>query len=268
MRIFSIMAAVAGASALLPAEALRAQDERGFCPDRPGLGTPACTLDRGRFAAELGVIDWTVDRENSARADLVTGGDLLLRYGLTGSLEVQAGWTLFGHSRLRSGGAVEASSGVGDVLIGLRQNLHNSDGSGLAVAIMPYATLPTGGATLGAGDWGAGVIVPLSYELPQGFALGFTATVEAAVDGDRDGRHLAYGGIVGLDLPLSDRIGATVEIAARRDRDPEGSTTEWLAGVSAGWSPREDLQLDAGANIGLSRAAPDLQLYAGIAKLF
>lgn len=258
------------AAALLAAGAAQAQEARDFCPDRPGLGTPACTIDEGRFAVELGILDWTLDRSRESRSDEIAAADLLVRYGLTDSLEAQVGWTAFAHARERDrlSGAVERDSGTGDLLVAFRQNLRNPDGSGLSVAVMPYATVPIGSFPAGAGDWGAGLIVPLSYELPKGFQLGFTATVDAAVDEDRDGRHLAYGGIAGLDVPLADALGATFELAATRDRDPAGTSTQLLGGVSAGWAATDDLQIDAGTNIGLDDDAPDLELYFGVAARF
>lgn len=247
-----------------------AEPLRDFCPDRPGLGTPPCTIDPGHFDVELGLADWTRDRSPDSRTDTIEAGQLLVRIGLTDSLEGQIGWTAFGHVRVRDRvtGAAAAASGVGDLSIALRQNLVNPDGSGFSLAAMPFATLPTGNDVLGAGDWTAGLLVPVSYDLGSGVQLGLTAQVEAAADEDRSGRHLAYGGVAGVSLPLSDAVGATFEIAARRDEDPSGHATEWLAGLSAGWMADEDLQLDAGANLGLSAAAPDLQLYIGVSRRF
>jgi hypothetical protein len=260
--------------ALLPllfaAGAAEGETLRDFCPDRPGLGTPPCTIDAGRAAVELGLADWTLERSPEARVDTVEAGQLLVRFGLNESLEAQIGWTAFGHVRERDrvGGSVARTSGVGDVTVALRQNLANPDGSGLSAAVMPYATLPTGNDAIGAGDWTAGLLVPLSYELGGDVQLGLTGRVEAAADEDRDGRHLAYGGVAGLSLPLSKALEATFEVAATRDNDPSGHATEWLAGLSAGWMAQDDLQLDAGVNIGLDSTAADLQLYLGIAKRF
>jgi hypothetical protein len=255
MRTF-IATGVGLASLLLAAGGARAEAPRDFCPDRPGLGTPPCTIDRGRFAVELGLVDWTRD----GHEDEVSASELLARYGLTDSLEMQVGWTAFVHAGGRSG--------TGDVFVALRQNLHNPDGSGFSVAVMPYATLPTASNGVGAGDWGAGVLVPVSYELPGEIKLELTAEADAAVDEDGDGRHFAYGAILGLDVPLSDAVGATFELSAKRDRDPAGATTELLAGLSADWAPTENLQLDIGANAGLNRASPDVELYVGVARRF
>ena len=261
-------ALLAAAPLLLAAGTARAEELRDFCPDRPGLGTPACTMDPGHVAVELGLGDWTLTRQRGEREDDFATGDLLVRYGLTSSLEMQVGWTAYTHVRARSGNVVARDGGTGDVFLALRQNLHDPDGSGFSIAVMPYATLPTGSDGIGAGDWGAGLLVPMSYELPHGFALGLTAEADAAVDTDGNGRHLAYSAIIGLDVPLANTLGATAELLAGRDEDPGGHSTQLLAGLSAGWTPNGNLQLDVGANVGLNRESPDVELYFGVARRF
>ncbi|MEA3008657.1 MAG: hypothetical protein QOJ91_349, partial [Sphingomonadales bacterium] len=146
-----IVLAIAGLA--LAASSAQAEDLRDFCPDRPGLGTPPCTMDPGHFDIEAGLVDWTLDRTPDLRTDTIEAGQLLVRIGLTDSLEAQLGWTAFGHVRTRDRltGSVDHASGVGDLTVALRQNLKNPDGSGFSVALMPYATLPTGGQAIGAG---------------------------------------------------------------------------------------------------------------------
>jgi len=256
------------AAALAASTGARAQTPRDFCPDRPGLGTPPCTIDPGHVAVEIGLADWTLERSQGQRSDTIALGETLVRVGLTDNLEAQVGWTAYGHVRERGPAERSSDSGVGDVTVALRRNLTNPDGSGFSLALMPYATLPTGNQVLGAGDWSAGLLVPVSYDLPHGLQLGFTGQVEAAADEDRNGRHLAFGGIAGLSADLSKTVSATVELSAIRDEDPAGHSTELLAGLSAGWMAKDDLQLDVGANFGLNEAAPDVQVYAGVAKRF
>jgi hypothetical protein len=258
----------AAAAALAASTGAQAQGVREFCPDRPGLGTPPCTMDPGHVAVEIGLAEWTLERSAGERTDTLALGETLVRVGLTDNLEAQVGWTAYGHVRERGASGRSSDSGVGDVTVALRRNLANPDGSGFSVALMSYATLPTGNAVLGAGDWSAGLLVPVSYDLPHGLQLGFTGQVEAAVDEDRHGRHLAYGGIAGLSADLTKTVSATAELSALRDEDPSGHSTELLAGLSAAWMAKDDLQLDVGANIGLNEAAPDVQLYAGVSKRF
>ncbi|OSZ66341.1 hypothetical protein CAP40_10620 [Sphingomonas sp. IBVSS2] len=248
----------------------RAQDLRPLCPDRPGLDTPACTVDRGHLVIESGAIDWSLARDSAQRSDSWTFGDLLIRYGMTQDMEVQLGWTALGavRTRDRASGTVTHASGAGDLTLAVRRNLSHPDGSGFAVAVMPYATLPMGGATIGAGDWGAGLIVPLSYSLTDKLGLSFTPEIDAAVDGDRRRRHLAYGSAIGLNTVLTASLSSAIELQAVRDQDPAGHATQALASLSFAWQPRRNLQLDIGAVAGLNAASPDLELYLGIARRF
>lgn len=228
---------------------------RDFCADRPGLGTPACTLDPGHVQVELGLADWTRDRP-----DVFVAGDLLVRIGLGSHTEAQLGWTAFGHAA--------GHGGTGDVTLALRQNLVSPDGSGTTLAIMPYATLPTGGRTIGGGDWSAGVRMPFGFSLSPAVSIAFTPDIEAAVDEDRNGRHLAYGSVAGISAELGDDVSVTAELSLTRDEDPAGHSTEALAGLSLAWTPSHNLQLDAGANVGLNQASPDVEFYAGISRRF
>src|SRR3546814_3311540 len=95
LRSIMLVAALAAATPAL------AEEGRALCPDRPGLGTPACTVDVGAVVLEVGVADWTLDDNADSRTDSWAFGDTLLRAGLTPSLEVQVGWTMLGHVRER-----------------------------------------------------------------------------------------------------------------------------------------------------------------------
>ncbi|MBB4839138.1 hypothetical protein HNP52_002207 [Sphingomonas kyeonggiensis] len=258
------------AAALLAATAAHAQDLRPLCPDRPGLDTPACTVDQGHLIVESGLADWSLDRDPSQRTDSFTFGELLLRYGITSNTEVQLGWTALGTVRThdRIAGTVTHGSGVGDTTLAVRHNLSHPDGSGFAAAIMPYASLPTGGATIGAGDWGAGLVVPLSYSLNDTLSLSLTPEVDAAVDSDRYGRHLAYGSAAGISATLAKSLTSALEFQAIRDEDAAGHATQALASLSFAWQPRSNLQFDIGAVAGLNHASPDAELYMGIARRF
>ena len=244
------------------------QAARKLCTDRPGLGTPACTLDAGHIQLEVGLADWTLDRQPGTRTDVWTAGDLLLRVGIADHAELQFGWTAYGWSRERSGGAVSRASGTGDLTVAFRRNLLRPDGAGTTLAIMPYATLPSGGHTLGAGDWSAGVALPFGFDLSDTLSLEFAPRIEAAVDSDRHGGHLAFGSVAGVTVDFNPAWYMTAELGATRDEDPAGHSTQELAGLSFGWTPGRNVQFDAGAILGLNHESPDVELYAGIVRRF
>ena len=255
--------------ALLVAMPAAAQD-RPFCADRPGLGAPACTLAPGRVMVETGIGEWTRDDTSDERTDTIVVAETFVRIGVTETLEAQVGWTPYGRQRVRdrATGAMDRIDGVGDVLVGAKLNLANPDGEGFSIAVQPGFTLPVGRSGIGAGDWSAALLVPLSYGLSGGLSLQATPQALATVDEDGSGRHLAWGSVVGLGLTITDSLAAGLEVQVMRDDDPGEATTQAFAGVSTAWQPGEDWQLDAGVNLGLNRASDDLQLYAGISRRF
>lgn len=249
-----------------------AEGLRDFCPDRPGLVTPPCTIDPGHFSLETGIAQWTLDKQDGARTDSFTFGDELLRYGLGPSTEVQVGWQAFGIQRTRDAdGTVTHSRGTGDVRLAVRQNLKHPDGSGFSIAAMPYVTLPTGRGPLGAGTWAAGMLVPVSYKLTDSLSLTGTAEIDHAANSSGEGHHLAYSGIAGVQVSPIKTVTIAAEVMAQRDEQSSGGAADArsseLAGLSVAWMRSETLQLDAGANVGLHHAA-DVSLYAGVAKRF
>jgi hypothetical protein len=242
--------------------------EREYCPERPGLDTPACTMAPGRVSVETAIADWTRDDQPGSREDTIRFGDTLVRVGLTDTIEARVGWTPFGHDRMRDASGVDTVDGVGDVSLGIKANLHDPDGSGFSVAVLPYVTLPVGRSSIGAGDWGAGFLVPVTYELSDAVSLDLTPEIDAAVDEDGNGRHLAYSAAAGLAVKLDKDFTLTGEVQALRDDDPEEHATQTLAALSLAWSATDDLQFDILGAAGLNNHTPDARLYAGISRRF
>lgn len=259
---------LAGAIATATAIATPAQAElRAFCASRPGLGTPACTVDPGHVVVEIGLTDWTLDNNADERTDTVLVDDTLVRVGLDERTEVQVGWTPFGHVRVRdkASGLVSAAHGTGDVTLGIRHGLSGPNGS---MAIQPFVTLPVGGNAIGAGDWGAGVIVPIGFDLGHDVQLSLSPELDAAVNSSGSGRHLAYGSVLGLSAPLTGKLSGTVEFQAMRDDDPSGRTTMANASASLAWMLGDNTQIDVGTVAGLNHDSPDVEAYFGIARRF
>src|SRR3954467_11877001 len=54
---------------LVPAVAHAGDQDRDYCPARPGLGTPACTMAPGQVSVETSLGDWTLDKQRGDRTD-------------------------------------------------------------------------------------------------------------------------------------------------------------------------------------------------------
>jgi hypothetical protein len=243
---------------------------RDYCPDRPGLNTPPCTIEPGRLSMEVSGVDWTRDDSGDSISDTLLFGDLALRYGIADHAELRLAWTPYGHvhTRDRITGAVDNQSGTGDVTLGLKRNLLDPTGENVSVALLPFVSLPTGGQAIGAGDWGAGLQLPVSLPLTGVVSFALTPEIDAAVDGDRSGRHLAFGTAAGFAIQPRNSVNFALEVAVMRDEDPAGTTTRALAGASVGVMLGSNFQVDAGTVIGLNHAAPDTELYIGLSRRF
>lgn len=242
--------------------------DRDYCPDRPGFTTPACTIDPGRVSAELGAVEWTSDREGDEREDQILAGDLFLRAGVAHATEISLAWTAFGHNREGDATGVSSKDGVGDVALGIKQNFVSPDGSGVSIAAFAEVSLPVGDNAIGAGDWGARLLLPASTDLSETVHLTVTPEIDAAPDEDRHGRHLRYGSAAGVAFDLSDSLNVQTEMLWLRDDDPADRHSELQAGLFVADMLGNDWQIDAGGALGLNRDAPDLQLSLGVSHRF
>jgi hypothetical protein len=253
--------------AALYATSASAQD-REYCPERPGLDTPACTIAPGKISVETSIVDWTRDDQPGSREDNILFGDTLVRVGVSDTIEARIGWTPFGHDRMRDSTGVDPVNGVGDVSLGMKANLLNPDGSGISVSVLPFVTLPVGRSSIGAGDWGAGFLVPITYEISDTVSLDLTPEIDAAVDQDGNGRHLAYSSTAGLAFKVAKDFTLTGEVQALRDNDPDQHATQALGALSLAWMANDDLQFDILGAAGLNDDTPDARVYAGISRRF
>lgn len=243
-----------------------AQDAE-FCVDRPGLGTPACTLGAGQAMIELGLARWDHSADLASIQDDLTFGDMLVRVGIDDRTEVELG--LGGYTAVRTrdrfGGAITRQHGPGDLSLGLRRSL---SGPGGLVALQGFVTLPTGHSGIGAGDWGAGAQVPVGITLPGGFELDLTPEADAAVNASGTGRHFAWGGVAGLSHAIGRKVTLEGEIGAWRDNDPAGHVTDMRTALSLAWQAGKDWQVDVEGDLGLTAAAPRHSLMVGLARRF
>lgn len=259
-----------GAAALLAAAPAVADDDPRFCPTRPSLGGSSCTTEPGQLHVEYSLADWQRDDQPDQRDDRIVAADLLARLGIGKNTEVQFGWTAFGHDRTRdkATGVVGTADGTGDVTFALRQHLTGHEGQNFSAGVQGFVTAPTGRYPVGAGTWGAGILVPVQYDLTKTLAIAFTGETDAKPNQAGDGRHVAYSGIGTLRYKLTSTVSTYAEVSIERDDDPAGHATLAQLAFSTAWRPTKTLQLDLLTIAGLTHTSPDFRLVFGGAILF
>jgi hypothetical protein len=256
------------------AAAANAEDSNAdrLCSERPGLTTSACITAPGRLQSETSLVDWTLERSDGERADTFLIGDTLIRYGVGGKTELRVGWTPYGLERDRDADdRITRAGRVGDATVGVKSSLVERKGdNGLAMSIIATAMVPVGRRPIGAGDWGAAFQLPITYRTSEKVSLQLTPLVAAAVDDDGHGRHAQYGSAAEIEYSLSEAVKADVSAQVVRDDDPDPTIrgTPALGSLAFSWQPSHNMQLDLGTNIGLNRAAPDVEAFAGVSHRF
>ena len=239
-----------------------------ICPDRPGKGTATCTVPARHWQVETGLVDWTHDRVDGFTGDFTTFGSTLIKYGVSSRADVELGITPFQRFRVRGGGVHEHESGFGDMVVRVKYRLTRDDAP-VAVAIDPFVKIPTANHWLGNGKVEGGVTVPVSFALGKSpVSVALTSELGLLADGDGRGHHAALSQVVGLGFAASPRLSLSAELSGGCDWDPAGTGKQLSANGSAAYLIGDTIQIDGGANFGLNRQTPDIQLYAGVSKRF
>lgn len=254
---------------LVAAGAASAED-RDLCTDRPGKTTPACTLDAGKVQIEAGALDFQHSKDSDETQDIVTTGDLLLRYGLAGTTEVDAQWSGYGWARTRDrhSGAVEHVHGSGDLTLSVRQNLAHPDSKGTAFSLQPFVTLPVGRAPIGDATWSSGLIAPVGFDLAPHWRMTMSPEIDAAANEESHGRHLAYAMAAEIRRSIGEAFEVSAEGWVERDQDPSGHQTLATVDLNAAWQPDKNSQIDVATLVGVNAATPRLELQLGYSHRF
>jgi len=241
-----------------------AADEQPICADRPSKSTGACTVPEGRFQVETGLVDWSHDHSSDGTMDFTTIGSSLLKYGVSDRADVEVGVTPL--ELLRAPG--ERESGFGDMLLRVKYRLTAEDAA-FQAALDPFVKLPTANHRLGNGKVEAGLGLAASVPLGKtGLTIATDPELDLLADEDGHGRHAAMVQVLNIGASLGSKLGVSAEIWGQWDWDPAGTTKQKSADAAITYLLNKDVQLDGGANFGLNRETPDVELYAGISKRF
>lgn len=243
-------------------------DESPICADRPGKATSACTTPVGDWQVETGFADWTLQKEGGERDTSLVIGETTVKYGVTDSADLEVDVTPWERASSRVGGLHESASGFGDVNLIYKQRLTASDAA-VQVVAMSFVEAPTAKHSLGNGKWEGGLLVPIGYSIPKTpLSLTLTPEIDWVADADGHGHHAAMAQVASLGWQATAKLNLSAEIWGAWDWDPAGTTRQASADAAAAYLLSNDVQLDAGANFGLNRDTPDVELYAGVSKRF
>jgi hypothetical protein len=256
------------AALALGASAAARADDQPICADRPGKSSQPCTVPPGHWQIESSLADWTLNRDSSERDTSLAIGQFDFKLGLTGRSHIDVGITPWQRDTSRVGGVHDRASGFGDVLVTFKENVSPTQ-SPLQIAISPFVKIPTAKRPLGNRKWEGGLVVPVQYQIGTSqFSLATTPELDWNEDADGHGHHVAMVQVANVGWQATPRLNLSGEMWGQWDWDPAGAIRQASVDGAAAYLVNSKLQLDAGANIGLNRVTPDLELYAGVARQF
>jgi hypothetical protein len=252
---------------VLLASTAAAAPDLTICADRPSKANGTCTVPVGHWQLEVSGADWTHVRDSGVTVNATSIGQTFVKLGLTDHSDLEVGFTPYVQVRGSGGGVHDHVSGIGDTLVRYKHRLSGADAP-VQVGLLPFIKLPTANHDIGNRKVEGGIAVPANFAGPAGITVTVGPEVDALSDGDGHGYHAAVTNLVNLGFAPSDKVALSAEIWNSLNFAPHGTVRQWSADASAAFLPTKRIQLDAGANFGLSRATPDLEIYAGASILF
>lgn len=244
---------------------------RDLATDRPDKTESPYTVDAGRVQVELDFVTYTSDRDDDAdlRVETVNVAPVNFKLGLTKRTDLQIVIDSYIREKTtdRTTGRRTTSSGFGDVMVRLKHNLWGNDRGATALALMPFVKLPTNSNRLGNNAVEFGLIVPLAIGVSDRVGIGLMTEVDFLEQADGKGLAASFVNTAVLGFDLTDRIGIYTELFTEKSVE---SDSDWVVTADAGitFAVTDDLQLDAGVNLGVTEAADDVNLFVGVSRRF
>jgi hypothetical protein len=241
-------------------------DDTAICADRPTKSNNACAVERGGWQLETDIFSGTFQRSGGITTDTYFVTNPTLKYGVAENWDVEANIAPYEIVRAHDGFGTHTLSGIGDLFLKLKYDAIPQ--GAVQLGFIPLVKLPTARDGIGNGAVEAGVSVPVNVALSDAWSLGFSPEFDALKDAGGDGRHFNTSQTAVLGYLLPGDLTLNAEVWGDWNDDPAGAPAQYSLDFAAARLLTKTFQIDGGVNIGLNRATPDLQLYAGLATRF
>jgi len=249
-----------------PSEYLRPMDTDG-----PGATESPYTVDAGHVQIEMTFLAFAGETDSVGgepyELDASAILPMILKVGLFNRLDAQLVLEPYNVVRERLGTNEVTTRGFGDTTLRLKYNVWGNDTRPTAFAVMPYVKLPTGKEGLGNESVEGGLVLPLSADLPAKFWLGLTTRFDVVRDHAESGYHAEFINSIAVGHDLFGNLFGYVEFFSAVSTH-RGS--RWVGTFNTGliYSLTDDVQLNAGVNAAVTRAADDWNVFVGMALRF
>jgi hypothetical protein len=245
------------AFALLTVTSIHALAQDTIVTDRPGLSFSPVLVPTGRFQAELGLPNLTLTRGDGVDTE-AWNTPLQLRYGLTSSLELRLGSSLYNISR--DNNARETSEGFGDAEIGAKVALCEADGARPKAALVGGVRVPIGADEFTSHEMGFNLNLAASWAAGEGNTItGLAGFARTPIGGDD-----ATNGILDVVFARTFDFQWSGYCEAAYLPGFHSSSDQAYVGAGVALLVANDVQLDASGDFGINDASSDAIVGLGI----
>lgn len=246
---------------------------RELSTDRPDKTEGPYTLDAGHFQVEADLVNFSYDAYNGEPGDLRARSwsfvNTNLKVGLLNNVDLQLIVPTFNVVREeeRNVGRTRETSGFGDIVTRVKINLWGNDSGNTAFGLLPFVKFPTAHDDLGNDSVEGGLILPLTIKLPGEWQMGLMTEVDIRRDEAGSGYHADFINSITVSHSIIGELAGYAEFFSAISAEDE---SEWIGTVDFGvtYGLTNDIQLDAGVNIGVTRAADDINPFVGVSYRF
>ena len=241
---------------------------RSFSTDRPTKSNVPYTVDAGHFQYETDLVNFTHQVAGTTRTDTLLVPNPTFKIGITNNADFEVNVPVAGFHAYGAAAPSNALWGIGDTFVRSKINLWGDDGGDTAAAIIPDVKAPSAPIGIGNGAVEGGLIGPVGFSLPNSFTLLLVPEIDVLKDSLNDGYHGNYIFDVNLSREVIKNVTAYVELWSDYSADPTAKATLMSFDTALAWVFLPNVQVDVGANFGLTGATPAVQIYAGLSQRF
>jgi len=226
--------------------------------DRPTRTDAPYPVPAEHFQIEMDALTFGHFSSAGTEIDDFAVAPLNLKYGFTNRVDVQILITPFERTSVKENGAKSTDDGFGPIGMRFKINIAGNEGTGTAVALLPYVVAPTRGIDK-LDNTVYGLNIPVAFPLENGRAIGAAAGMEQIGGNNTLGRVSVL-----FSTPIAGGWSGALELygsADGFDDADEQIVTLDLVGVFA---PRDDFALDLGLYYGITSDAEDWRVFAGL----
>lgn len=246
---------------------------RAYNTDRPSKTDSPYTIDAGVFQVETDVGSWTLDQNNTVRADIRVRTWLVVqtnfKIGLTNWMDFQIfpqGYV----NRRTSGsdfGTPVTQSGFGDTTVRLKINLVGNDGGKLALGFISSLKIPTNSDHLANHVYEPGFGLPMNYALPGGFTLFAQTRIDILDEPQSSDRRVLCSNPIGVSRTIFGKLSGYAEFY---NAVSSGDNHPWVGTADFGliYQVNPNFSVDINSFVGLTDSADDINVFAGFARRF